>query len=132
MCCIAAPDSTRRWNGTTTELRRHVTLGQRAMGYAMRHPKAVKYKRGRAQFAESGEFSGVAHQRVSEARAVLAYSPELTEAVMQDGKPCKRHHAGVARGAHCQAASGRAQDAHSGLDGCGCPRVNRYQGRAPI
>ncbi len=35
----------------------------------------------------NGEVSGVAHQRVSDARAVLTYSRELAEAVMLGGKP---------------------------------------------
>ena len=65
----------------STELRRHVTPGQRAMGYAMRHPKPEKRGRGNKS-PVSGEFSGVPTQRVSEARAVLAYSRELAEAVM--------------------------------------------------
>ena len=69
----------------STELRRHVTPGQRAMGYAMRHPKPEKGGRGK-KLAGNGEFSGVPHQRVSEARAVLAYSLELAEAVMHGSR----------------------------------------------
>ncbi len=35
----------------------------------------------------NGKVSGVTSQRLSDARAVLAYSPELAQAVMHDGKP---------------------------------------------
>ena len=42
--------------------------GQRAMGYAMRHPDPEKGGRGNKRSA-SGQFSGVPKQRVSEARA---------------------------------------------------------------
>ena len=42
------------------------------MGYAMRHPKSEKGGRGK-KLAVSGEFSGVPHQRVSEARAVVTW-----------------------------------------------------------
>ena len=52
------------------------------MGYARRHPEPVKYKRGGTQLADIGELSGVSHQRVSEARAILEHSRELAEAVV--------------------------------------------------
>ena len=68
----------------STELRRHVTPGQRAMAVAMISPEPKKLKR--KQNAINGDH-GVVHQRVADARAVLAYSLELAEAVMRDGKP---------------------------------------------
>ena len=64
---------------------RHMTTGQRAMAIAMLSPEPEKGGRGK-KGAISGKFSGVAHQRLSDARAVLAYSPELAEAVMRHGK----------------------------------------------
>ena len=51
------------------------------MGFAMRHPKPSKGGRGK-KLATSGEFSGVSHQRVSDARAILEYSREIAEAVI--------------------------------------------------
>ena len=66
----------------STELRRHVTPGQRAMGYAMRHPEPEKGGRGKKKLPVSGEFSGVPTQRVSEARTVLAYSRGVAEQVV--------------------------------------------------
>ena len=65
----------------STELRRHVTPGQRAMGYARRHPDPEKGGRGNKR-SDTGQFSGVPKQRVSEARAVLSHSEDLAEAVI--------------------------------------------------
>ncbi len=58
-----------------------MTKGQRAMGYAMRHPEPETGGRGNKRSA-GGQFSGVPKQRVSEARAILAYSREISEAVV--------------------------------------------------
>ena len=57
----------------------HMTKGQRAMGYAIRHPEPETGGRGK-KGAICGEFSGVPHRRVADARAVLNYSRELAEA----------------------------------------------------
>ena len=77
----------------STELRRNLTAGQRAMAVAMLSPEPEDAEvRGRKggrgkKAAINGEVSSVPHQRLSDARAVLAYSPELAQAVMQDGSP---------------------------------------------
>ncbi len=65
----------------STELRRHVTPSQRAMGYAIRHPEPEKGGRGKKR-SDTGQFSGVSKQRVSEARQVLDHSEDLAEAVV--------------------------------------------------
>jgi ParB-like chromosome segregation protein Spo0J len=68
--------------------RRSLTQGQRAMAVAMIRPEPEKGGRGK-KGATSGGFSGVAHQRIADARAVLAYSRKLAEAVMSGDKPLK-------------------------------------------
>ena len=65
-----------RWGWGKSPLRRHMTKGQRAMAVAMIYPEPEKRGRGNKRSA-SGQFSGVPTQRVSEARAVLAYSREI-------------------------------------------------------
>jgi hypothetical protein len=63
--------------------RRSLTPGQRAMAVAMIRPEPEKLKR-------RGSSKVEVHQgRLSEARAVLAYSPKLAEAVMRGDKPLK-------------------------------------------
>lgn len=69
----------------STELRRSVSTGQKAMGYAIRHPEPEKRGRGNKS-AASGEFSGVRHQRVSEARAVLKHSRDLAQEVVEGNR----------------------------------------------
>ena len=66
--------------------RRKLSTGQRAMAIAMLRPEPEKGGRGK-KGAVSGEFSGVPHQRVSEARDVIAYSREIAEAVMRGETP---------------------------------------------
>ena len=66
--------------------RRNLTQGQRAMAVAMLRPEPEKGGRGK-KGATNGGFSGVAHQRVADARAVLNYSTELGQAVMRGEKP---------------------------------------------
>jgi hypothetical protein len=68
--------------------RRHMTMGQGAMAVALVRPEGARRGRGK-KGTTSGEFSGVAQQRLSDARAVLAYSPKLAEAVMSGDKPLK-------------------------------------------
>ncbi len=51
---------------------------------AMLHPEPAKAHRGK-KGAISGSF--VSHQRIVDVRAVLAYSPEVAEAVMRGEKP---------------------------------------------
>ena len=53
-----------------------MTKGQRAMAVAKIYPEPEKGGRGK-KGAACGEFSGVPTQRVSEARAVLQYAPDL-------------------------------------------------------
>ncbi len=53
--------------------RRNLTQGQRAMAVAMLRPEPEKGGRGK-KGAINGEFSGVSHQRVADARAVLAHT----------------------------------------------------------
>ncbi len=70
-----------------------MTKGQRAMAVAMLSPEPEDAsergkKGGRGKKAPTnGEVSGVNSQRLADARTVLAYSPELAEAVMRHGKP---------------------------------------------
>ncbi len=64
----------------SSELRRHLTTGRRAMGYAIRHPEPVKLKR--KGISENGEQTGVSPQRLQEARAVLAHSRSLADQVI--------------------------------------------------
>ena len=74
-------------------LRRNLTTGQRAMAVAMLRPEPETaeergQKGGRGKKASiNGQVSGVSRQRLSDARAVLAYSRELAQAVMRAGKP---------------------------------------------
>ena len=51
------------------------------MGYAKRHPEPEKRGRGNKS-AGSGEFSGVPHQRVAEARIVNRYAGDLADGVL--------------------------------------------------
>ena len=53
-----------------------MTKGQRAMAVAKIYPEPEKGGRGNKRSA-GGQFSGVPKQRVSEARAVLQYAPDL-------------------------------------------------------
>jgi ParB-like nuclease domain len=72
--------------------RRNLTPGQRAMAVAMIRPEPEQGKgggRGKKKVATSGDVSGVAQQRISDARAVLRYSRKLAEAVMSGDKPLK-------------------------------------------
>ena len=62
--------------------RRNISTGQRAMALAMLQPTGDKGGRGKTS-TETLSF----RQRITDARAVLAYSPELAEAVMRHGKP---------------------------------------------
>ena len=66
--------------------RRNISTGQRAMAIAMLYPEPTKGGRGK-KGATCGEFSGVSHQRVADARVVLRYCPELAQAVMRGEKP---------------------------------------------
>ncbi len=66
--------------------RRNLTQGQRAMAVAMLRPEPEKGGRGK-KGAINGEFSGVSHQRVADARVVLAHSSELAQAVMSGDTP---------------------------------------------
>jgi hypothetical protein len=62
--------------------RRHMTNGQRAMAVALIRPEPEQGKgggRGKKNFAGSGEVSGVAHQRISQARMVLKEAPGLVD-----------------------------------------------------
>ncbi len=59
------------------------------MAVAMLRPKPEKGGRGK-KGATSGAFSVVPHQRIADARAVLSYSRELAEAVMQAEKPLQK------------------------------------------
>jgi ParB-like nuclease domain len=65
--------------------RRHMTNGQRAMAVALIRPEPEQGKgggRGKKNFAGSGEVSGVAHQRISQARMVLKEAPGLVDQVL--------------------------------------------------
>lgn len=64
----------------SSDMRRDVTQGQRAMAYALRRPKPKKTGRGN-KVPEIGHF-GTSTQRIAEARAVLAFSPELANEVV--------------------------------------------------
>ena len=88
LCAIRTASVMRPWEPMVKTKPFHVPVCQRAMGYARRHPEPGKGGRGK-KGAASGEFSGVSHQRVSEAREVLQYSREITERRQHDhrGKP---------------------------------------------
>ncbi len=58
-----------------------MTKGQRAMAVAMIYPEPEKGGRGK-KGAGSGEFSGLSHQRISEARTVLRHEPDLASLVL--------------------------------------------------
>jgi ParB/RepB/Spo0J family partition protein len=62
--------------------RRNLTAGQRAMAIAMVRPPQ---KGGRSKTVP--EMEGFSKQRIADARAVLAYSREIAEAVMRGDKP---------------------------------------------
>ncbi len=53
---------------------------------AMRHPEPQKGGRSK-KVATCGEFSGVPHQRITDAPAVLSYSREIADAVIRGEKP---------------------------------------------
>ncbi len=75
-----------------------MTKGKREMAVAMIYPETEKRGRGNKRSA-SGQFSGVPTQRVSEARAVLAYSREIAEARsgLATARSRLRWHSGVTR-----------------------------------
>ena len=73
--------------------RRNLTPGQRAMAVAMLRPKPEKVHRGK-KGSRNGNLSEAPSNRVAEARAVLAYSPELAQAVMRGEKPLAGQGAG--------------------------------------
>ncbi len=66
--------------------RRNISTGQRAMAIAMLYPEPTKGGRGK-KGTKSGTVSSVAIQRITDARVVLRYSPELAQAVMRGEKP---------------------------------------------
>jgi len=64
--------------------RRNLSTGQRAMAVAMLYPEQTSGGRGKKN---RPDMVGLARQRIGDARAVLNYSPELAQAVMQGEKP---------------------------------------------
>ena len=75
--------------------RRNLTTGQRAMAIAMLSPepedaseRGKKGGRGK-KAATSGGVLVIPHQRLADARTVLAYSPELAQAVMRGERPLR-------------------------------------------
>jgi hypothetical protein len=64
--------------------RRHMTAGQRAMAYAKIYPEQEKRGRGNKS-AKIGAFPGVVHQRVSDARLIIEWAPDLVDAVLAGG-----------------------------------------------
>jgi ParB-like chromosome segregation protein Spo0J len=61
--------------------RRHMTKGQRAMAVAMIYPEAERGGRGQ-KAASSGRFTDIAHQRISQARAVIQWARDLADGVL--------------------------------------------------
>jgi hypothetical protein len=60
---------------------RNVTAGQRAMAYARIYPELGTGGRGN-KLPKFGEFPGVISQRVSDARLILQWTPDLADAVL--------------------------------------------------
>jgi hypothetical protein len=58
----------------------HRAAGQRAMAYARIYPNAEKG--GRGKLAKIGEFPGITHQRVADARLIIQWAPDLIDAVL--------------------------------------------------
>ena len=58
--------SSSRYSSRHNIARRHMTAGQRAMAYAKIYPQPEKG--GRGKLAKIGEFPGITHQRVADAR----------------------------------------------------------------
>lgn len=90
ICSAAFATSTRAREATKRRSCTAALARVSARLVTMRHPKPEKGGRGK-KLAGNGEFSGVSHQRVADARAVLSYSRELAEVVMWDtSNPCFR------------------------------------------
>lgn len=64
--------------------RRHMTKGQRAMAVALIYPEPDK--RGRGNKGKSSDSDGFSQTRLREARAVLRFSPELAQQVLNGVK----------------------------------------------
>src|SRR5437879_860261 len=62
--------------------RRHLTKGQRAMAVAKLYPEASKGGRGKTVLKQDG----LSKQRISYARVVLEFAPDLADAVLGGSK----------------------------------------------
>ena len=66
--------------------RRNITIGQKAMAHAFQFPDAAKLRRLSSRSREDNVSKKTWQNLVSQARTVLAYSPELARQV-RDGMP---------------------------------------------
>jgi hypothetical protein len=90
MCSNLRSKQTKQYNSTDTDLakRRDITKGQKAMAYAMRHPKTDD-KGGRGK--KSSDPSGFSRTRIKQARRVLHLSRQFEAPKIADAAfSCRR------------------------------------------